>query len=54
MDEPGLVVELLDFSAVGVNEIDNLLDGHEAFLFLLDECVDCQLLVVVCKEHTRW
>ena len=41
MDEPGLVVELLDFGVVGVDEIDNLLDGHEMFLFLLDERVDC-------------
>ena len=54
MDEPGLVIELLDLGVIGVNEIDNLLDGREAFLFLLNECVDCCQFVVICKEHTKW
>ena len=54
MDEPGLIVELLDLSVVGVDEIDNLLDGCEALPFLLDECVDRRPFVVICKEHTQW
>ena len=54
MDEVGLVVELLNFGVVGVDEIDNLLDGHKALLFLLDERADRRALVVVRKEHTWW
>ena len=30
MDEPGLVIELFDLGIVGVDEIDNLLDGRKA------------------------
>ena len=37
VDKLGLVVELFNFGVVGVDEIDNLLDGHEAFPFLFDE-----------------
>ena len=54
MDEVGLVVELLDFGVVGVNEIDNLLNHGEALSFLLDERTDRQVLVVVRKERTQW
>ena len=54
MDEVGLVVELLDFGVIGVDEIDNLLDGREALSFLLDEQTDRRALVVVRKERTRW
>ena len=56
VDEPGLVVELLNLSVIGVDEINNLLDGHEAFPFLLNECADCCPFIVICKEHTggRW
>ena len=54
MDEAGLVVELLNFGVIGVDEIDNLLNRGEALLFLLDERTDCQALVVVRKEHTQW
>ena len=54
MDETGLVVELLDLGIIGVDEIDNLLDGREALPFLLDERADRRALVVVRKEHTQW
>ena len=54
MDEAGLVVGLLDFGVVGVDEVDNLLDRNEVFLFLLDERADGRALVVVRSERTRW
>ena len=37
MDELGLIVKLFDLGTVGVDEIDNLLDGREALPFLFDE-----------------
>ena len=37
MYELGLIVELFDLSVIGVDEIDNLLNGREAFPFLFDE-----------------
>ena len=37
VDESGLIIELFDLSVVGVDEIDNLLDGHEVLPFLFDE-----------------
>ena len=37
MDEVGLVVELFDLGVIGVDEIDNLLDGCEVLPFLFDE-----------------
>ena len=54
MDEVGLVVELLNLGVVGVDEIDNLLDGREALSFLFDEQTDHRALVVVHKERTWW
>ena len=54
MDEAGLVVELFDLGVIGVDEIDNLLDGRKALSFLLDEQTDRRVLVVVRKECTWW
>ena len=54
MDEAGLIIELLNFGVIGVDEIDNLLDRGEALSFLLDERTDHRALVVVCKERTWW
>ena len=37
MDEAGLIVELFDLGVIGVDELDNLLEGCEALLLLFDE-----------------
>ena len=37
MYELGLIVELFDLSVIGVDELNNLLEGREALLLLFDE-----------------
>ena len=37
VDEAGLVVELFDLGVIGVDELDNLLEGCKALLLLFDE-----------------